>query len=358
MNQIQEALTFDDILIIPTYSAVLPKQAKLATQFTRTIDLGIPIVGAAMDTVMDVAMATALARQGGIGILHRHVPIQEQASQVIQVKSLGLKVGAAVGVDQHSKDRVAALHKAGVDAVVIDTAHGHSQGVLDMVAWIKKNCPNLSIIAGNIVTASAALDLVKAGADAVKVGIGPGAACTTRIITGVGYPQFSAIANVAQALQSTGVPIIADGGIRYSGDISKALAAGASTVMLGKLLAGTDEAPGTLVEHEGKHYKTYRGMHSAGALADKHSTEDDHFAKIEQKLVPEGAEGKVAYSGSVQDMLYQLMGGLQACMGYTGSMTIQELQKNAQFVRITNAGMKESHAHDIIITKQAPNYRV
>jgi IMP dehydrogenase len=284
--------------------------------------------------------------------------IEEQLTQVQQVKLEKLLVGAAIGTDSHSQKRVHALVGAEVDVIVIDTAHGHSQAVLDMVAWIKKEYEFVRVIAGNIVTGDAARALANVGADAVKVGIGPGAACTTRIVTGVGFPQLSAIANVAEALSGTQITIIADGGIRFSGDMSKALAAGAHCVMMGQMLAGTDEAPGNLIDENGTLFKVYRGMHSPGSLALKYGVEDPHFKALAKKLVSEGAEGKVPYRGSLADRVYQLMGGLRSCMGYVGCRTIAELHAKAEFVRITSASMKESHVHDITLTSVAPNYSI
>ena len=372
MKVVQEGLTFDDVLLIPATSTVMPNQVILKTLLTQSIQLNIPIVSAAMDTVTDSKLAAAVACHGGIGILHRHMDIQEQVNQVNIVKKTTidennkelacvdargcLRVGAAVGTDQSSQERVTALAQANIDVIVVDTAHGHSQAVLKMVEWIKKNYPNVQVVGGNIVTASAARALADHGADCVKVGIGPGAACTTRIVTGVGFPQLSAIENVANELQASNITIIADGGIRFSGDIGKALAAGAHTVMLGQLLAGTDEAPGQIWQENGKTFKIYRGMHSLGALADKHSTDDLHFKQSVRKLVPEGAEGKLEYCGPLHERLYQLLGGLRACMGYLGCQTIDKLHQQAEFVRITSAGMKESHVHDITLTSFAPNY--
>jgi IMP dehydrogenase len=271
-----------------------------------------------------------------------------------------LRVGAAVGVGEGTDDRVEALVDSGVDVLIVDTAHGHSQGVLDRVKWIKKNFPMVQVIGGNIATAAAARDLVEAGADAVKVGIGPGSICTTRIVTGVGVPQITAIANVAEGLKRS-VPVIADGGIRFSGDISKALAAGASTVMLGSIFAGTEESPGEIELYQGRTYKGYRGMGSIGAMAQAQGSSDRYFQDASQgmeKLVPEGIEGRVAYKGPVQTIIHQMMGGLRSCMGYTGSKDIPTLHEKAQFVQVTNAGMRESHVHDVNITKQAPNYQV
>jgi IMP dehydrogenase len=371
MKVIQEGLTFDDVLLIPAHSLIMPNQVILKTQLTKSIQLNIPIVSAAMDSVTESKLAASLASQGGIGILHRHMTSEEQVKQVVTVKKTVideasqaiacvdeegcLRVGAGVGTDQSSQERVRALAHAKVDVIVVDTAHGHSNAVLKMVEWIKNTYPIIQVIGGNIVTARAARALVDHGADCVKVGIGPGAACTTRIVAGVGYPQLSAIQNVAQELEGTDITIIADGGIRFSGDIGKALAAGADSVMLGQLLAGTDEAPGQIMHENGTAYKMYRGMHSPGALADKHSTDDLHFKQAARKLVSEGAEGKVIYHGPLHERLYQLLGGLRACMGYCGCQTIEQLQQQAEFVRITAAGIKESHVHDIIPTSLAQN---
>ncbi|MFC3909388.1 IMP dehydrogenase [Legionella dresdenensis] len=483
---VQQALTFDDVLLVPAHSQVLPKDVSLKTRLTRDIELNIPVLSAAMDTVTEARLAIAIAQEGGIGIIHKNMTIQAQADEVRKVKkfesgmvkdpvfvapdisvqqlldvmakhnfsgmpvvdnnqlvgivtsrdirfetnlslpvsavmtpkerlvtvkegasreqvrsllhkhriekllvvndlfnlrglitvkdiqkakenpfackdaSEQLRVGAAVGVGEGTDERVAALIDAGVDVLIVDTAHGHSDGVLKRVRWIKKHFPHIQIVGGNIATAAAAADLVKAGADAVKVGIGPGSICTTRIVTGVGIPQLSAIANVAKELKNS-VPIIADGGIRFSGDICKALAAGAHTVMLGSLFAGTEESPGEIELYQGRTYKSYRGMGSIGAMAQKQGSSDRYFQDIGQgteKLVPEGIEGRVAYKGPVQTIIHQMMGGLRSCMGYTGCETIVDLHKKAQFVQVTNAGMRESHVHDVNITKQAPNYQV
>lgn len=487
MRIIEEALTFDDVLLVPAHSAVLPKDVHLKTQLTRNIQLNIPLVSAAMDTVTGAQMATALAQEGGIGIVHKNMSIEAQAEEIRKVKKyesgvvkdpitvkadtpigellrlvqtyqisgvpvvngkddlvgivthrdwrfetdlnlpvarimtpkerlvtvpegtetdqvvplfrehrlekilivndkfqlrglitvkdlqkakdkplsckdeLGrLCVGAAVGTGKDTEERAFALVEAGVDVVVVDTAHGHSQGVIDKVKWFKKHFPQLQIIAGNVATADGALALVAAGADAIKVGIGPGSICTTRIVAGVGVPQLTAIFNVAKALAKQQVPIIADGGLRYSGDIAKALAAGASSVMVGSLLAGTDEAPGELILYQGRSYKTYRGMGSLGAMAQRQGSSDRYFQSLEQgedKLVPEGIEGRVPYKGSMLNVVHQLMGGLRSSMGYTGVSNIEALRTETQFVRITNAGVRESHVHDVTITKEAPNYR-
>ena len=487
MRLLGKALTFDDVLLVPAYSQVLPKDVSLATQFTRNIRLNMPLVSAAMDTVTESRLAIAIAQEGGIGIVHKNLTAQEQAAQVAKVKryesgllrdpvvitptttvrqvmalsdQLGvsgfpvcdggkvvgivtgrdlrfetrydqpvseimtprerlitvpdgtspdvaktllnkhrlerllvvndafelkglitvkditkqlnfpnaarddtgrLRVGAAVGVGEGTEERVEALVKAGVDAIVVDTAHGHSHGVIERVRWVKKNYPQVEVIGGNIATGSAALALVEAGADAVKVGIGPGSICTTRIVAGVGVPQIMAIDSVATALKGTGVPLIGDGGIRYSGDIAKALAAGASTVMMGGMFAGTEEAPGEIVLFQGRSYKSYRGMGSIGAMqqgsADRYFQESSTGNPNADKLVPEGIEGRVPYKGSLVSIVYQMAGGIRASMGYCGCATIEDMQNKAEFVEITSAGIRESHVHDVQITKEAPNYR-
>ncbi|MBU0593445.1 MAG: IMP dehydrogenase [Pseudomonadota bacterium] len=485
MRVVQKALTFDDVLLIPAHSAVLPRDVSLSTQLTKEITLNLPLVSAAMDTVTEGRLAIALAQEGGIGIVHKNFTSKEQAAQVSMVKrfesgvvkdpitispsmtvrdvlqltrqhkisglpvvenglvvgiitnrdlrfesnldqpiknimtprerlitvkegasreealalmhkhrlervlvinddfalrglitvkdiqkstehplackdSLGrLRVGAAVGVGAGTEERVELLAEAGVDVIVVDTAHGHSQGVLERVQWVKKNFPQVQVIGGNIATGSAALALVDYGADAVKVGIGPGSICTTRIVAGVGVPQITAVDNVAQALRDTGIPLIADGGIRYSGDISKAIAAGAHLVMLGGLFAGTEEAPGEIELFQGRSYKSYRGMGSLGAM--QQGSKDRYFQDNEanaDKLVPEGIEGRVPYKGSVLTVIHQLMGGLRSSMGYLGCKNIAEMHARAEFVEISNAGIRESHVHDVQITKEAPNYHV
>lgn len=486
LNIVQQALTFDDVLLLPAHSIVLPKDVSLKTKLTREIKLNIPILSAAMDTVTEARLAIALAQEGGIGIIHKNMNIEAQAAEVRKVKRYEsgmikdpifvtpnitvhellalmtqhnisgvpvvendllvgivtgrdirfetnhslpvsavmtpkdrlitvkegtsseevrgllhkhriekllvinddfhlrglitvkdmqkakinplaskdqfeqLRVGAAVGVGEGTEERIAALVEAGVDVLVVDTAHGHSQGVLNRVAWVKKHYPHVQVIGGNIATAAAGRDLIAAGADAVKVGIGPGSICTTRIVTGVGVPQMTAIANVADGVKGE-VPIIADGGIRFSGDICKALAAGADTVMLGGIFAGTEESPGEIELYQGRTYKSYRGMGSLGAMSQAQGSSDRYFQDTTQgaeKLVPEGIEGRVAYKGSIHNIIHQMMGGLRSCMGYTGSSTIDLLHERAQFVQVTNAGMRESHVHDVSITKQAPNYQV
>ena len=487
MRIVQEALTFDDVLLLPAYSTVLPRDVDLSTQLSRGIRLNLPLVSAAMDTVTEARLAIAIAQEGGIGIIHKNMAVDEHAAQVRQVKKfesgvitdpitvapnvsirdvrrltrthgisgvpvvegedlLGivtsrdlrfethydapvstimtpkerlvtvregaereeilrllhrhriekvlvvndrfqlrgmitvkdiqkarenpkaskdpqgrLRVGAAVSVGQASQDRAEALAAAGVDVLVVDTAHGHSQSVLEMVRWVKHRFPDIQVIGGNIATAAAALALADAGVDAVKVGIGPGSICTTRIVAGVGVPQISAIANVAEALQGTGIPIIADGGIRYSGDLAKAIAAGAWTVMMGSIFAGTEEAPGEVELYQGRSYKAYRGMGSLGAMAQQQGSSDRYFQEgtVEvEKLVPEGIEGRIPYKGTLAPLVYQLMGGLRSSMGYTGCHNLEAMRTRCEFVRVTAAGMRESHVHDVMITKEAPNYRV
>ena len=483
----QEALTFDDVLLVPGYSEVVATSVSLRTRLTRGIDLNIPLVSAAMDTVTEASLAIAIAQEGGIGIIHKSLSVEEQAAQVSKVKryesgvvkdpitiqqdaTLGelleltrkngisgvpvlkggdlvgivtrrdtrfetdhdrpvsaimtpknklvtvgegassqevqtllhkhriekilvvndkfdlrgmitvkdfdkaesfpiaakddlghLRVGASVGTGPDTDDRVAALVAAGVDVLVVDTAHGHSRNVLDRVRKIKADSPDMQVIGGNIATADAALALVKAGADAVKVGIGPGSICTTRVVTGIGVPQISAIENVAGALADTDVPVIADGGIRFSGDLSKAIVAGAHSVMLGSVFAGTEEAPGEVELYQGRTYKSYRGMGSLGAMAQTQSSSDRYFQDVSlgvEKLVPEGVEGRVPYKGPVAGIIHQMMGGLRSAMGYTGSPDIDTMRTRPEFVRITTAGMNESHVHDVHITREAPNYPV
>ncbi len=486
MRVLQKALTFDDVLLVPGHSTVLPRDVRLATRLTRNISLNIPVVSAAMDTVTEAPLAIAIAQEGGIGIVHKNMPVAAQAAQVSKVKRFesgvvkdpititpdmtvrdvlglirqhrisglpvvenarvvgivtnrdlrfetnldqpvvnimtpksrlvtvpesasndeamrlmhkhrlervlvvsdnfelrglitvkdilmssehpfaakdeqgSLRVGAAVGVGEGTDERVEALVSAGADVIVVDTAHGHAQGVIDRVAWVKRHFPQVQVVGGNIATAEAARALVDAGADGVKVGIGPGSICTTRIVAGVGVPQISAIDNVASALANSDVPLIADGGIRYSGDIAKALAAGASTVMLGSLFAGTEESPGEIELFQGRSYKSYRGMGSLSAM--QQGSSDRYFQDSDdataEKLVPEGVEGRVPYKGSVVAVVHQLMGGLRSAMGYVGCETVDEMQTRAAFVEISTAGIRESHVHDVQIVKEAPNYRV
>lgn len=485
MRLTQKALTFDDVLLLPAHSAVLPREVSLATRLTRNIKLNLPLVSAAMDTVTEASLAIALAQEGGIGIIHKNLNPNAQAAQVAKVKRFEsgvlkdpitippsmsvrevlaltkrlrisglpvvdsgkvvgivtnrdlrfetnldqavsnimtarerlitviegtsadeakalmhkhrlervlvinsqfelrglvtvkdilksnehpfaskdeqghLRVGAAIGVGEGTEERAELLAEAGVDVIVVDTAHGHSQGVLKRVQWVKRNFPKIEVIGGNIATGSAALALVDHGADGVKVGIGPGSICTTRIVAGVGVPQITAVDNVATALINSGVPLIADGGIRFSGDISKAIAAGANAVMLGGLFAGTEEAPGETVLYQGRSYKSYRGMGSIAAMKD--GAADRYFQESDsnvEKLVPEGIEGRVPYKGPVGAVIHQLMGGLRASMGYVGCSTIDEMRDRAEFVEITSAGIRESHVHDVQITKEAPNYHI
>jgi IMP dehydrogenase len=487
MRVIEEALTFDDVLLLPGYSNVLPKDVDLSTRLTRSIALNVPIVSAAMDTVTEAPMAIVMALQGGIGIVHKNMTAENQAREVRTVKKYEsgvirepitvepnvtvyevmqitrahnisgvpvcdgnhlvgivtardlrfetrmsdpissimtpkerlvtvregasrdevvallhkhriekvlvvndafelrgmitvkdiqkaqdfpfacrdederLRVGAAVGVGARTDERVEALVSAGVDVIVVDTAHGFSQGVLDRVAWIKRHFPDVQIIGGNIATGDGALALVKAGADAVKVGIGPGSICTTRIVAGVGVPQITAVGNVAKALAASDVPLIADGGVRFSGDAAKVIAAGAHSLMLGGMFAGTDEAPGEVEIYQGRSYKSYRGMGSLGAMSGNQGSSDRYFqegTKQPEKLVPEGIEGRVPYKGSLVNIVHQLVGGLRASMGYTGCASIDEMRTKPSFVRVTAAGTRESHVHDVTITKEAPNYRL
>jgi IMP dehydrogenase len=482
----EQALTFDDVLLLPAYSAVLPKDVKLLTRLTRDIQLNIPLLSAAMDTVTESRLAIAMAQEGGIGIVHKNMSIEQQAGQVRLVKKFEsgvikdpvtvspnttirqvlditrqhdisgvpvveegerlvgivtnrdtrfetrfdapvstimtgrdklvtvregaareevlrllhehriekvlvvddafrlrglvtvkdiqkasdkpnackddqgrLRVGAAVGVGAGTDERVDALVGAGVDVIVVDTAHGHSEGVLQRVRWVKQQYSDMQVIGGNIATPAAAQALMEAGADAVKVGIGPGSICTTRIVAGVGVPQVSAVANVAHELDGTGIPVIADGGIRYSGDMAKALAAGAHAVMVGSMFAGTEEAPGEVELYQGRSYKSYRGMGSLGAMGSQEGSSDRYFQEGSEadKLVPEGIEGRVPYKGPVQPVIHQLLGGLRSSMGYTGCATIEEMRTRPQFVQVSTAGVTESHVHDVTITKEAPNYR-
>jgi IMP dehydrogenase len=480
----QEALTFDDVLLVPAKSDVLPNDAELKTRLTQGIELNIPLISAAMDTVTESGLAIAMAQEGGMGIVHKNLTPTEQARQVAKVKKFEsgvikdpitiradtmireviasteknqisglpvmgseglvgivtkrdlrfetnldqpvssvmtpkerlvtveegaskeqimellhkhrierllvvnkkfelkgmitvkditkstvhpmackdeqgrLRVGAAVGTGKDTDERVEALANAEVDVIVVDTAHGHSKGVIERVAWVKKHYPHIQVIGGNIATGDAARDLVDAGADAVKVGIGPGSICTTRIVAGVGVPQISAISNVALALKDTGIPCIADGGIRFSGDVSKALVAGAHTVMIGSMFAGTEEAPGEVELYQGRSYKSYRGMGSLGAMQKGSSDRYFQADSSVEKLVPEGIEGRVPYKGPLSGIIHQLLGGVRSSMGYVGCANIEELRTKPEFVKVTGAGMAESHVHDVTITKEAPNYRV
>lgn len=371
---IKEGLTFDDVLLIPAESHVLPNEVDLQTELSPNLKLKIPLISAGMDTVTEGAMAIAIALQGGLGVIHKNMSISAQAGEVANVKNVvvpsniakaavddqnRLLVAAAIGVTSDTFERAEALLEKGADAIVIDTAHGHSAGVLRKIKEIRTHFPNVTLIAGNIATGDAARALFDAGVDVVKVGIGPGSICTTRVVAGVGVPQITAIYDAATAAQEYHKPIIADGGMQYSGDIVKALGAGGNAVMLGSMLSGTTEAPGEIFESEGQKFKTYRGMGSVGAMAQAHGSSDRYFqggVNEANKLVPEGVEARVPYKGDVSDIVFQIIGGLRSGMGYVGAATIADLRENAQFVRITNAGLRESHPHDVQITKKAPNY--
>lgn len=371
----KKGLTFDDVLLIPAESHVLPNEVDLSTQLADNIKLNIPLISAGMDTVTEGAMAIAMALQGGLGVVHKNMSIQAQASEVANVKSVvvpsnatkaavddknRLLCAAAVGVTSDTFERAEALLEAGADAIVIDTAHGHSAGVLRKIKEFREHFPKQTLIAGNVATGDATRALFDAGVDVVKVGIGPGSICTTRIVAGVGVPQITAIYDAASAAREYHKPIIADGGIKYSGDVVKALAAGGNAVMLGSMLSGTTEAPGDIFEDNGKKYKLYRGMGSVGAMAQAHGSSDRYFqggVNEANKLVPEGVEARVEYKGDVSDVVFQIDGGLRSGMGYCGAANISELIEKAQFVQITNAGLRESHPHDVQMTKEAPNYK-
>lgn len=371
----KKGLTFDDVLLIPAESHVLPNEVDLSTKLADNIKLNIPLVSAGMDTVTEGAMAIAMALQGGLGVVHKNMSIQAQAGEVANVKSVvvpsnttkaavddqnRLLCAAAVGVTSDTFERAEALLEAGADAIVIDTAHGHSAGVLRKIKEIRDHFPKQTLIAGNVATGDATRALFDAGVDIVKVGIGPGSICTTRIVAGVGVPQITAIYDAASAAREYHKPIIADGGIKYSGDVVKALAAGGNAVMLGSMLSGTTEAPGDIFEDNGKKYKRYRGMGSVGAMAQAHGSSDRYFqggVNEANKLVPEGVEARVEYKGDVSDVVFQIDGGLRSGMGYCGAANIPELIEKAQFVQITNAGLRESHPHDVQMTKAAPNYK-
>lgn len=371
----KKGLTFDDVLLIPAESHVLPNEVDLSTQIAKNLKLKVPFISAGMDTVTESSMAIAMALQGGMGVIHKNMSIQAQAGEVANVKSVVLNsmmshaavddqnrllVVAAVGVTSDTFERAEALFKAGADAIVIDTAHGHSAGVLRKIAEIRDHFPNETLIAGNVATGEGTRALFEAGVDVVKVGIGPGSICTTRVVAGVGVPQITAIYDAASVAHGFGKAIIADGGIKYSGDIVKALAAGGNAVMLGSMLSGTTEAPGEVYEDNGKKYKSYRGMGSVGAMAQSHGSSDRYFqggVNEANKLVPEGIEARVEYKGDVSDVIFQMVGGLRSGMGYVGAGDIQTLINQAQFVQITNAGLRESHPHDVQIIKEAPNYK-
>ncbi|MDE3103468.1 MAG: IMP dehydrogenase [Chloroflexota bacterium] len=366
----KEGLTFDDVLLIPAKSDVLPTQVSTRTVLTRSIELDIPILSAAMDTVTEARMAVALGKLGGLGIIHRNLSVEAQVAQVTEAKSEGVRVGAAVGVSGDADERVAALVAAGCDLVVVDTAHGHSASVIRMVEKTKAR-HRVQVMAGNVATAEGAEELISAGADAVKVGMGPGAICTTRIVAGAGMPQITAVFDCVEVAAKHGIPVCADGGIQHSGDIAKAIGAGAHTVMLGGLLAGVDESPGEVVSTPEGRMKTYRGMGSLGAMAARGqapgksvelSKTRDRYGQQEvgdfSKLVPEGVEGLVAAQGPLAPFVHQLLGGLRAGMGYVGATTVEELRTKARFIRISGAGLRESHPHDIKITTEPPNYRI
>ena len=369
---IRHGWTFDDVLLLPRYSDVVPSQVSTSTRLTRHLTLRIPLLSAAMDRVTESAMAIALAKEGGIGIIHKNLSIDGQADEVRKVKetilseedrkkaavdkSGKLLCGAGVGITSDLLERAEKLLAVGVDVLVLDSAHGDSRNVLCGLERIKDAFPNAEVIVGNVATYEGARDLMKAGADAVKVGMGPGSICTTRIISGMGVPQLTAILDCAKAARKYGCPIIADGGIRYSGDITKALGAGADTVMLGSLFASCREAPGEVVEIEGRTYKSYRGMGSLGAMEQAHGSSDRYFQSGQKKLVPEGVEGVVPLSGSVSDLVFELLGGLRSGMGYLGVRTIAELQEKARFIEISSASLRESHPHEVVVTRKSPNY--
>ena len=372
---VKKGITFDDVLLIPAESHVLPNEVDLSVQLAKNLKLNLPFISAGMDTVTESSMAIAMALQGGLGVIHKNMSIQAQAGEVANVKGVALNgnfakaavddqnrllVAAAVGVTSDTFERAEALFEAGADAIVIDTAHGHSAGVLRKIKEIRQHYPTQTLIAGNVATGDATRALFDAGVDVVKVGIGPGSICTTRVIAGVGVPQITAIYDAATAAKEYGKPIIADGGIKYSGDIVKAIAAGGNAVMLGSMFSGTTEAPGEVFEDHGKKYKAYRGMGSVGAMAQSHGSSDRYFqggVNEANKLVPEGIEARVEYKGDVADIIFQLVGGLRSGMGYCGAPDIQSLIDNAQFVQISNAGLRESHPHDVQITRAAPNYK-
>ncbi len=356
-------LTYDDVLLLPDASEVVPSEVATKTSLTRRISLDIPLISAAMDTVTESAMAIAMAKLGGIGIIHRNLAIEEQVTHAKLVKGAGLIVGAAVGVGDDGFKRAEELIEVGVDVIVVDTAHGHHRAVLDAIERIKNKYSNQEIIGGNVATRAGAQALINAGADAVKVGVGPGSICTTRVIAGVGVPQITAIMEAAKACKKADVPLIADGGLQFSGDIAKAIVSGADSVMLGSLLAGCDESPGELIESGDKKFKRYRGMGSLGAMqsrGESKSYSKDRYMQddvlSEDKLVPEGIEGKVAYRGPVADVVHQLVGGLRSGMGYAGAEDISALQKRGRLIQITSAGLQESHPHDVFDVSDAPNY--
>jgi IMP dehydrogenase len=344
------ALTFDDVLLVPSYSEVTPSQVNIESKFTKNVYLKAPVSSSAMDTVTETSMACAMFDSGGIGIIHKNNTIEEQMAlvQACILWNPKIIVGAAIGVAPDWRVRLNAMIRAGATVIVLDSAHGHSANILTLAKTIKKDLPGIELVAGNVATYDGALALCDAGVDAVKVGIGPGSICTTRVVSGVGIPQFTAIQEAVRACDSYGVPVIADGGIRTSGDVVKALAVGADSVMIGSMFAGTDESPGSIIEHEGKKYKSYRGMGSASAMAQ--GSKDRYFQQDAKKFVPEGVESIVPYKGSVREILFQLLGGLRSGMGYCGAPNIPTLQATSQFVQITSAGLRESHVHDVKVT--------
>lgn len=370
----KKGLTFDDVLLIPAESHVLPNEVKLDSKLAPNLQLHIPLISAGMDTVTEGNMAIAMAENGGLGVIHKNLSIEAQVEEVKKAKGKTvdpnlphpavddqgrLLAAAAVGVTSDTFERAESLLEAGADAIVIDTAHGHSAGVLRKIKEIREHFPNATLIAGNVATGEGTAALFDAGVDVVKVGIGPGSICTTRIVAGVGVPQITAIYDAASVAQKYGKKIIADGGIKYSGDVVKALAAGGNAVMLGSMFSGTTEAPGTIFTNEGKQFKSYRGMGSVGAMSQQHGSSDRYFqggVNEANKLVPEGVEALVPYKDDVSNIIYQIDGGLRAGMGYVGAGTIKELIENSQFVQITNAGLRESHPHDVQMAKEAPNY--
>jgi len=359
MGSIKEALTFDDVLMLPRYSEILPANTKLSLNLTKKIFLKVPFLSSAMDTVTESRMATAMAISGGIGIIHRNLKIKNQSQEVKKVKSKKLLVGAAIGTNLEDLDRAKSLSDNGVDLIVIDTAHGHSLKVLEVLTKLKKNNLKIPICVGNIATGEAALRLYNSGADIIKVGIGPGSICTTRMVAGIGVPQISAILDVKEALKKRKIKIISDGGIKFSGDIAKALAAGADAIMMGSIFAGTDESPGKKYKLKGKIYKQYRGMGSIGAMSSGSASR--YFQKDyrdKSKFVPEGVEGRVEYKGKLSKIIYQLQGGLRSSMGYIGAKNLNEIKKKAKFVKITKAGFYESMVHSVEITQKTINYKL
>ena len=359
MGSIKEALTFDDVLMLPKYSEILPANTNLSLNLTKKIFLKVPFLSSAMDTVTESRMATAMAISGGIGIIHRNLKIKNQSQEVKKVKSKKLLVGAAIGTNLEDLDRAKSLSDNGVDLIVIDTAHGHSLKVLEVLTKLKKNNLKIPICVGNIATGEAALSLYNSGADIIKVGIGPGSICTTRMVAGIGVPQISAILDVKEALKKRKIKIISDGGIKFSGDIAKALAAGADAIMMGSIFAGTDESPGKKYKLKGKIYKQYRGMGSIGAMSSGSASR--YFQKDyrdKSKFVPEGVEGRVEYKGKLSKIIYQLQGGLRSSMGYIGAKNLNEIKKKAKFVKITKAGFYESMVHSVEITQKTINYKL